>query len=173
MGVLGSIVLLHAIYVGGTEQKVPDPDVSIAGITVGMSEKQLLGLGYPTKKDSIRLEGDEYDQYFINLGQGVEVFVTFTQDGLVYEIGTKSLGYKDSNGVGIDTKLAELCAIYPQGNLIGGYADGLYLNYVVNSGEQMTIFSFETAGISEKCILNVESCRESLQAEAVSRFYIR
>lgn len=149
------------------------PETKVGGLFIGMQEQELLASKHKLDRGFVSLEGDDYVQYSMHLDTGVKWLATLDHEARVFEIATSSYTYRDANGVGIGSQLIDVKRMYPQGQLIGGEADGPYLNYVVQSGERMAVFSFDAASVTENCLFDVEGCEVLLSSMKVYRYFVR
>ena len=99
---------------------------TFADIRTGMSEKDLLLLGYPTSRRSVVLEGDEYPIIDVTINNGFVIECLFASEK-IYSFSSTSSSMRDENNIGVGSKLAELERTYPQGRSFIGNEDNFRL----------------------------------------------
>jgi len=128
---------------------------SIAGISVGMTEKQIQQSGWPYKIRYENQEGDEYKIYDIVLAKSIILSCTMDYDNKIYRITSKSDGLYDDFSLGINSKLGELKKFYPSGKFIHGFADGRYANFITGTHLK---FYFNPDDLDEVCYEEISNC---------------
>lgn len=119
----------------------------VAGVRVGMTEDQLMALGYPMLVSSVIEEGDEYRAIRVTLPEGVMLEALFAS-GTLHRFVVTSPAVRDRRNLGIGTTLGELMESYPSGRLFIGYEGVKHANFV--SGSKV-IFRLDMNAIAEKC----------------------
>lgn len=150
-------VTLMACGLGGVPQSAPQRNANfltidssvgeLSGIRAGMSEGELLSLGYPSSRRTIVLEGDEYVVIDINLTDEI-VIESLISSGKVYSFSSTSAMTRDERSVGVGSTLAELKSAYPKGKALVGSADGDYFNFVNGS---KIVFNMDRSKLDPRC----------------------
>lgn len=119
----------------------------VLGIRVGMTEDQLVALGYPVLVSSVIEEGDEYRRIRVMVADGVVVDALFASETL-HRFVVTSPRVRDRLNSGVGTTLSELRKKYPGGQLFIGYEGVKHANFV--SGSKV-IFQLDMNAIAERC----------------------
>ena len=129
---------------------------AVAGVSVGMSEADVLASGYPMRTWTRWMEGDAFTVHSLNLADDVEIDCLInSRDATVYRISSKSSRLRDQHGLGVGSLLTDLQTAYPDGEFIHGWADGAYAVYVTGT---RLYFDFDTADLAESCFDASEAC---------------
>ncbi len=138
----------------------------IGPIMLGMTAEEIEDRPYPYSHTEVNLEGDLYPQYTIRLCPDTDVVARLAQDATgilkVYEVRTSSSQIRHSNGAHAGMRLSTLRALFPNGTVIKGYADGLYFSLILEDGG---IFMFDALSIGEDCVMPGRQCRRDLGTE--------
>lgn len=120
---------------------------SLADIRTGMTEEDLLSLGYPSSRRSVVLEGDEYTVFDVAISKDVSV-ECLLDSGKVEIFSVTADAVRDEKGMGVGSSLFELEHAYPQGKVLVGDEDGRYANFVYGS---RVVFELDQDAIDLQC----------------------
>lgn len=137
---------------------------SLADIRTGMTEEDLLSLGYPSSRRSVVLEGDEYTVVDVAISKDVSVECLF-DSGKVEFFSVTAVAVRDEKGMGVGSSLFELKHAYPQGKVLIGDEDGRYANFV---NESRVVFELDQDAIDLQCFeSHQEACDIDSSIEVV------
>lgn len=139
----------------------------VKGVGLGMTEDQLLALGYPVVSSSIIEEGDEYRVLYVTLEKDVVLEAIFSSK-LLQRIIIRSPAVRDQFNSGLGTTLGELRNRYPAGKLFIGYEGAKHANFV---SDTKAIFRLDMHSIAEDCYIDSmksENCvSDNVQVESI------
>ena len=132
-----------AITLGSPLSAVPPPShvivdsaknvASFYGIPAKLTISGLSQLRFPVKTRFEAGEDDPYPVYAITAEDGVEVEVTFDDDGKLYGADTASSNAVGPNGIGVGSSLSAVKAAWPNGVLLFDNEDGAFATYVTGT----------------------------------------
>lgn len=104
--------------------------------------------GYPVRALLLQEEGDDYDALDITIGNAGVVRCVFDADGSMHRMEIRSAAFRNQDGVGVDTTLAELARVYPHGDTMIGSAEG---HFFVFSNASRIYFDLDRTGLADRC----------------------
>ncbi len=145
----------------------------IAGVGVGMAERELRNTNWPYRTRTVLDEGDEYKLYDLQLASGAHLTCTLDFENTIARIDSTSSVVRDSQGMGVGSTLREMKLTYPLGRFIVGVAEGRYASFVNGS---RVIFRFDTNDIDESCFDYRQACKIDedivVQVVSISRYIV-
>ena len=102
---------------------------SFYGVPITLTRAGLKRLPYRVKRGHKSSEGIDYTTYTVTAQKGVQVEVTFDDDGRLYGADTRSPNALGPKGIGVGSTLAEVEQAWPDGAFGFGFAEGEYVTY--------------------------------------------
>jgi len=119
---------------------------SIGPVRFGMSAVEIEALGFPTERDQVIREGDAYDRVTVNVdGESIEVIFF---DNRLADITTESTAFVTDRNARVGAALADLRALYPDGQVNIGPEEGGYFNFMT---PERAFFDLDQTGVPDTC----------------------
>jgi hypothetical protein len=120
----------------------------VGDIHLGMSESELIALGYPAVRKPVVLEGDSYVEIDVKISERAALACLFDSSGSLYRFSTTSVAVRDEHGSGVGIMLRDLKQRNPAGKVLIGDEDGRYANFITGS---KVIFQLDQNRIGDTC----------------------
>jgi hypothetical protein len=79
------------------------------------------------------VEGDRDTVVTVDAATGVQLKITFDDDGKLYQIETSSPNAVGAKGIGVGSPLSAVKAAWPSGRLLYGWEDGAFATFVTGT----------------------------------------
>lgn len=128
----------------------------VAGVIPGVPLLDVRHLGFCQKSEMVQMEGDEYEQVTLYLGQSTMLRLLADLDGTLYRISTEANTVKDERGLGVGSSVEDLIAAYPSGRLYFLLEEGAPQVKYINGSK--VSFVFDPSRLSTQCFIPGEIC---------------
>jgi hypothetical protein len=142
---------------------------AIGPVWVGMPVEELRSLGSPVTWRDVTHEGEPYREAIVSVDHG-EIVASFATDR-VFEVSTTSPAFRFDRGAHVGSSIDDLKAVFPEGELIGGWSEELFLHFVVGDGGG--VFRFDASGLSEECLVFSRDCPPNLGLRPATSYFVQ
>lgn len=126
-----------------------------AGLKEGMTKGELKASGLEVSWVAHHDEDGENELARLVLQNGIELAITFNQNGDIYKISSETNSIRWPRSIGPGSQLREIRNAWPEGQLFFGEEEGGFVTF--DSGSRIR-YNFSINDISPQCLVHDQAC---------------